>query len=140
METLKNEKSYSEIKKENFLILANEIKKCGFEVFISQSPGFNYGFYTTGKGEKCIYFQPSYYSWFDFSSTHNSKNLGTGHRLSNDGEYSLWEVEKWAKKDLFDKFLNCTPFYSKRKNEVFLSWKTKEQILKTSLHSNYIKL
>ena len=129
---MKNKKDY--IKE-----LALKIKSLGYNVYLSESE--TYGFFTDNKEEKLISFQIDYF-WFNFGSNHISKGLGSGHRITSDEKYLLWDIENFCTPEFLSEIFNCKPYFAdKRKGEEFIRWTSlSEHFEKYQSSSKYSKI
>lgn len=107
-------------KQEQAMELVKKLKSFGYIVYLAEKG--THGFFHRPNEDKHINFQLDFY--FSFSSNHISKNIGSGHQLID----GFSNIEN-ATKDFFEQMLNCPPYKSRRKNEVFIRWKTVKEHL-----------
>lgn len=108
------------------LELAKQINSLGLTVYIAENGC--YGFFTNSDGSRVISFEINF-SWFNFSINHKSHNLGTGYRITSDGECSIYDFN-WLTPDYVGRLLNSPPYRSRRKNEKFIRWTNFDEHMK----------
>lgn len=115
--------NYTAEKKKAVLELCEILAKLGYDAYIAESGA--YGFFTPKDGSRVVSFQVNF-SWFDFSINHKSVNLGTGYRITNDGECPIYNLS-FMTAEYAQKLINSPSYRSRKKSERFISWTTKQQ-------------
>lgn len=128
--------NFTQEKKEAVKNLAAKIASFGFPVYIAESG--EYGLFASKDGQRVTSFQIDF-SWFSFSANHKSIGLGTGYRLTSDGECPLYNLD-WLTLEFCEKTLNAPIYRSRRKSEKFIKWITLEEHMKTYNSSSRYKL